>query len=144
MDVDHAAPACHCIVHPQCLIRNHDSTPTLNWFQVHSTTHNYNLLVLLLSIIIICRSIKPHSFLSMHYDFSNYTGGDPRVVVSTVAFHARVRGSFPGFGGLKKTKMFFPHPLVKLSIVGGLCDREVAWSASDLISPSSGGSPRLI
>ena len=28
----------------------------------------------------------------------------PRVVVSTAAFHARVRGSVPGLGGLKKTK----------------------------------------
>ena len=28
-------------------------------------------------------------------------GGGPRVVVSTAAFHARVRGSVPGLGGLK-------------------------------------------
>ena len=28
--------------------------------------------------------------------------------------------------------MFLPHPLVKLSIVGSLCDREVACSVSDL------------
>ena len=41
-------------------------------------------------------------------------GRGPRVVVSTAAFHARVRGSFPGLGGLKETKMFLPHPLVKL------------------------------
>ena len=61
----------------------------------------------------------------------HHLGGDPRVVVSTAAFHARVRGSFPGFGGLKETKMFLPHPLVKLSIVGILRDREVACSASD-------------
>ena len=54
---------------------------------------------------------------------------DPRVVVSTTAFHARVRGSFPGLGGLKEAKMFLPHLLVK--IVGSLCDREVACSASD-------------
>ena len=53
-------------------------------------------------------------------------GGDPRVVVSTAAFHARVRGSFPGLGGLKETKTFLLHPLVKLSIVGSLRDREVA------------------
>ena len=32
-------------------------------------------------------------------------GGGPRVVVSTAAFH-RVRGSVPGLGGLKETKMF--------------------------------------
>ena len=31
-------------------------------------------------------------------------GGGPRVVVSTAAFHARVRGSVPGLGGFKKTK----------------------------------------
>ena len=58
-------------------------------------------------------------------------GGGPRVVVSTAAFHARVRGSIPGRGGLKETKMFLPHPRVKVSIVGSLRDREVACSASD-------------
>ena len=35
-------------------------------------------------------------------------GGGPRVVASTAAFHARVRGSVPGLGGLKETKMFLP------------------------------------
>ena len=35
-------------------------------------------------------------------------GGGPRVVVSTAAFHARVRGSVPGLGGLKETKCFPP------------------------------------
>ena len=58
-------------------------------------------------------------------------GGGPRVVVSTAAFHARVWCSVPGLGGLKETKMFLPHPRVKLSIVGSLRDREVACSASD-------------
>ena len=58
-------------------------------------------------------------------------GGDPRVVVSTAAFHARVRGSVPGLGGLKETKMLLPHPRVKVSIVGSLRDREVAYLASD-------------
>ena len=58
-------------------------------------------------------------------------------MVSTAAFHARVRGSVPGLGGLKETsglketKMFLPHPRVQLSIVGSLRDREVACSASD-------------
>ena len=52
-------------------------------------------------------------------------------MVSTAAFHARVRGSVPGLGGLKDTKMFLPHPRVKVSIVGSLRDREVACSASD-------------
>ena len=58
-------------------------------------------------------------------------GGGPRVVVSTAAFHARVRGSVPGLGSLKETKMFLPHPRVKVSIMGSLRDREVACSASD-------------
>ena len=58
-------------------------------------------------------------------------GGDPRVVVSTAAFHARVWGLFPSLGGLKETKnVSFPSTL-KLSIAGSLRDREVACSASD-------------
>ena len=60
-----------------------------------------------------------------------FLGGGPRVVVSTAAFHARVRGSVPGLGGLKETKLFLPHPRVKVSIVGSLRDRGVACSASD-------------
>ena len=52
-------------------------------------------------------------------------------MVSTAAFHARVRGSVPGLGGLKETKMFLPHPRVKVTIVESLRDREVACSASD-------------
>ena len=63
--------------------------------------------------------------------FNASLGGGPRVVVSTAAFHARVRGSVPGLGGLKETKMSLPHPCVKVSIVGSLRDREVACSASD-------------
>ena len=62
---------------------------------------------------------------------SKLAGGGPRVVVSTAAFHARVRGSVPGLGGLKETKMFLPHPCVRVSIAGSLRDREVACSASD-------------
>ena len=41
------------------------------------------------------------------------------------------RGSVPGLGGLKETKLFLPHPRVKVSIVGSLRDREVACSVSD-------------
>ena len=52
-------------------------------------------------------------------------------MVSTAAFHARVRGSVPGLSGLKETKMFLPHPHVKVSIEGSLRDREVACSALD-------------
>ena len=58
-------------------------------------------------------------------------GGAPRVVVSTAALNATVQGSVPGLGGLKETKMFLPHPRVKLSIVESLRDREVACPASD-------------
>ena len=65
------------------------------------------------------------------HQFQDKLGGGPRVVVSTAAFHARVRGSVPGLGGLKETKLFLPHPRVKVSIVGSLRDREVACSASD-------------
>ena len=49
-------------------------------------------------------------------------------MVSTAAFHARVRGSVPGLGGLKETKNV---SRVKVSIVGSLRDREVACSALD-------------
>ena len=69
--------------------------------------------------------------LSQLYCLLNFPGGGPRVVVSTAAFHARFRGSVPGLGGLKETKMFLIHPRVKLSIVGSLRDREVACSVSD-------------
>ena len=74
-----------------------------------------------------------HSRMYVHNSFYTHLclGGGPRVVVSTAAFHARVRGSVPGLGGLKETKMFLPHPRVKVSIVGSLRDREVACSASD-------------
>ena len=41
-------------------------------------------------------------------------------MASNAAFHARVRGSFLGLDGLKETKMFLPHSLVKLSVVGSL------------------------
>ena len=53
-------------------------------------------------------------------------------MVITATFHARVRGSFPGHGVSKQAKLFLPHPLVKLSIVGSLRDRGVACSPSDL------------
>ena len=62
---------------------------------------------------------------------SNLAGGGHRIVVRTAAFHARIRGSVPGLGGLIEKKMFLPHPRVKVSIVGSLCVREVACSPSD-------------
>ena len=83
-----------------------------------------------------CRNRWPkHAALTQrsakHQVSARLEGGGPRVVVSTAAFHARVWGSVPGLGGLKETKMFLPHPRVKVSIVGSLRDREVACSASD-------------
>ena len=64
-------------------------------------------------------------------------------MVSTAAFHARVRGSVPGLGGLKETKMFLPYPRVKLSIVGSL--RAQPQTAKARISnPVSGGKCHLI
>ena len=78
---------------------------------------------------------------------STLGGGGPRVVVSTAAFHARVRGSVPGLGGLKETKLFLPHPRVKVSIVGSLRDREVAarpqTTRARISNPVSGGQCHL-
>ena len=51
-------------------------------------------------------------------------------MVSTAAFHARVRGSFPGLGGLKQTKNVSSPSTRKTQYCGG--PREVACSASDL------------
>ena len=84
-------------------------------------------LLILIFLIIYCSTSK-FSYIATSL---NCLGGGPRVVVSTVAFDARVRGSVPGLGGFKETKMFLPHPRVKVSIVGSLRDREVACSASD-------------
>ena len=67
----------------------------------------------------------------MKSQYSNDSFWPSWVVVSTAAFNARVRGSVPGLGGLKETKLFLPHPRVKVSIVGRFRDREVACSASD-------------
>ena len=62
-----------------------------------------------------------HSFQKCRVcNFPHEMGGGPRVVVSTAAFHAIVRGSVPGLGGLKETKMFLHHPRVKVSIVESL------------------------
>ena len=66
--------------------------------------------------LVIVRVIKTVTVIKYHPDC-----GGPRVVVSTAA----------GLGGLKETKLFLPHPRVKVSIVRSLRDREVACSASD-------------
>ena len=89
-------------------------------------------------------TIRAHSLQPV---LTAYKGGSPRVVVSTAAFHARVRGSVPGLGGLKETKLFLPHPRVKVSIVGGLRDREVTCSIQTararISNPVSGGQCHL-
>ena len=83
----------------------------------------------------------------MFLSFPANQGGGPRVLVSSAAFHATVRGSFPGLGGLKETKMFLPHLLVKINIVGSLRPLGFEFqilclevSVISLISLSSGGS----
>ena len=47
-------------------------------------------------------------------------GSGPRVVVSTEAFHPRVRGSFPGRGGLKTNKNISSPSTRKTPYCGGL------------------------
>ena len=78
---------------------------------------------------------------------SGVMGGGPKVVVSTSAFHARVRGSVTGLVGLKETKnvkMFLSHPRVKVSIVGSLRDREVlANTRAQISNPVSAGQCHL-
>ena len=86
------------------------------------------------------------------------SGVGPRVVVSTVAFHARVRGSVPGLGGLKQTKHISSPSTCESQYCGeppwprgsvldlrppGLEFRILCLDDSviSIISPSSGGSP---
>ena len=88
-------------------------------------------ILLALCIYSLSRKVYKHSWWQHAIFLQIERGGGPRVVVSTAAFHAGVRGSVPGLGGLKETKLFLPHPRVKVSIVGSLRDREVACSASD-------------
>ena len=85
-------------------------------------------------------------------------GGGPGVVVSTAAFHARVRGSVPGLGGLKETKnVSSPStcesqycgepPWPRGSVLGLRPSGLEFWilcledSVISFISPSLGGSP---
>ena len=90
--------------------------------------------------------------------YLNTLGGGPRVMVSTAAFHAKVRGSVPGLGGLKETKnVSSPStcesqycgepPWPRGSVLGfrppGLEFRILCLEDSviSIISPSSEGSP---
>ena len=51
------------------------------------------------------------------------------IIRPTISLHLEYM--YCSLGGFKETKMFLPHPRVKVSIVGSLRDREVACSASD-------------
>ena len=68
-------------------------------------------------------------------------------MVSTAAFHARVRGSVPGLGGLKETKNVSSPSTCESQYCGepGLEFRILCLEDSviSIISPSSGGSPSL-
>ena len=69
--------------------------------------------------------------LSVKSKYHNKYYGDYNV--STFRILAQnCRGFVSRLGGLKESKMFLPHPLVKLCIVGSLRDQEVACSASAL------------
>ena len=79
--------------------------------------------MLTLFFAIFIQILPCHSdFFFFHPTLSIYSilSGRPMVVVSTAAFHARVRGSAPGLGGLKETFLFLPHPLIS----------SVLWGAS--------------
>ena len=92
------------------------------------------------------------------FSFQINPGGGPRVVFSTAAFHARVRGSVPGLGGLKETKnvsspstcesQYCGEPAWPRGSVLGLRPPGLEFrvlclkdSVISIISPSSGGSP---
>ena len=67
-----------------------------------SSPHPQEVLLAQFSLYVHKGGLKIYSF---HFrDPQLQVGGGPRVVVSTAAFHARVRGSVPGLGGLKETK----------------------------------------
>ena len=48
--------------------------------------------------------VVPFGVYELRPTFGSVMGRDPRVVVSTAAFHARVRSSVPRLGSLKETK----------------------------------------
>ena len=100
----------------------------------------------------------PNLIVSNFYFWSTMLGGGSRVVASTAAFHARVRGSVPGLGGLKETNYVSSPstcgsqycgepPWPRGSVLGlrpsGLEFRILCLEDSviSIISPSSGGSP---
>ena len=128
-----------------------------------SLSHAHQVVITLISSKLGCCNSLFHNIPEWYnaklqqYSFS-FLGGGPRVVVSTAAFHARVRGSVPGFGGLKETKSVSSPstcesqycgepPWPRGSVLGlrppGLEFRILCLEDSviSIISPSSGGSP---
>ena len=97
----------------------------------------------------VCRKSKyykyKHGFFFAHALHTQFSVSPQHLLIKKVIFCLKFRlpvvrgggghhsfwGLVPGLGGLKETKMFLPHPRVKVSIVGSLRDREVARSASD-------------
>ena len=91
------------------------------------------------------------------FGFAERNGRGPRVVVSTAAFQARVRGSIPGLGGLKEINVSSPSTCesqyceetqwLRGSVLGlrppGLEFRIMCLEDSviSIISPYSGASP---
>ena len=66
--------------------------------------------------------------------FQTAEGGGPRVVVSTTAFHARVRGSAPGLGGLKETPVL-RHLLPAVQGLGWeIAPSRVVWDLASWFS----------
>ena len=123
-----------------------DSSDNLFFDYLHS------LLCRIWKVIFLC------FYINIVYHRPSLMGGGPRVVVSTAAFHARVRGSVPGLGGFKETKnVSSPSmcesqycgepPWPRGSVLGlrppGLEFRILCLEDSviSIISPSSGGSP---
>ena len=100
------------------------------------------------------RYIKTNTHLKLCLATAAHRAG-PRVVVTTAAFHARVRGSVPGLGGLTKTKnvsspstcesQYCGEPPSPRGSVLGLrppgLEFRILCLEDSIISPSSGGSP---
>ena len=120
-------------------------------------TYSYSLSRAIVSVIFTpttnWKSLQPSTNV-----FCSHEGRGPRVMVSTAAFHARVRDYVPGLGGLKETKnVSSPStcesqycgepPWPRSSVLGlrppGLEFRILCLEDSviSIISPSSGGSP---
>ena len=79
------------------------SNVTRNDVLIMTSRFNTPLLIFMDLEMFICYQWL-HDINSRHVTYHGRPGGGPMVVVSTAAFHARVRGSVPDLGGLKETK----------------------------------------